>query len=125
MKPTEQTKFYDPIAKTKGNYLSACLASLVEIPIDSVPKFEDMNSQSEIDITMDIWLKSIGYNRVVCKHAFPSNYRLSKCIIIGKTKFGLEHAMISKDGLIIHNPHPDKIEIETIEEYWFILKSKN
>jgi len=125
VKPVEQTKFDLSFGESKSNHISACLASLVEVPIDSVPKFEEM-SESEMKLTMAIWLKSIGY--IIEFHnssPLPRISHMIEYIAIDRTQFGKQHAVIKKEGNVIHNPHPDKIEIFNTEEFWFIIKSSN
>jgi len=103
MNPVYQTKF----GKTEGNCLAACLASIFEIPIESVSdfgltdlwyaKFEDYMIQTfdlqPVDLLVD---KLDGWK--------PKGYHL----INGKSPRGnYDHAVVGLSGEPVHDPFPN------------------
>lgn len=120
MIPVDQT-----ITGDKGNCFAACIASILELPIGSVPNFaEDMDSEQGMCGAAKTWLESRGV--AYFPMCFPNPTAIEQthfgfsdyCIIGGygprKNDRGdfREHAVVGKTlpwGVeIVHDPHPDR-----------------
>lgn len=76
----------------KGNCLAAALASMLDLEISDIPKFEEM-CNATWKVALHEWAASIGV-RVEFTREIPSGY----CIGVGRAESGLLHAVILKDG---------------------------
>lgn len=98
-----------PITQTrvgrKGNCLSACLASILEIPLQLVPDFAaDTDSDEEFLLAVDAWLakKGLRYRQVAVGETAPVGYHTTE----GLSPRGGQHAVVAKDGAPVWDPHP-------------------
>jgi len=116
MKPTDQTKLHIP-GKQNGNCMNAALASLLEIDIEDIPHFEDMEKDKWYFALLD-WLTSIGFHliRWDCEVYLPSYF-----IANGPSPRGVEHSVIYRDTEMIHDPHPSRSGLEKITSVWALL----
>lgn len=112
MIPVSQNEF-----GSTGNCMSACLASIFEVPLGEVPNFFTVGG-TEPDKwwkTCRDWLRTKGFG--VMSLAVDSNI-LSMYegifIVSGKSNRGFEHAVVFKDGKIIHDPHPSLDGIDEV-----------
>ena len=122
MIPIQQTKFHSD--SQKGNCLAACIASLLEISLNQVPEFEEMDREDWQSALLDFLLNrgktlSILYDEVDFKleEAGDSCY-----IANGRSPRDLDvrHAVIFKNGKLEFDPHPSGDGILTEESYWVI-----
>jgi hypothetical protein len=119
----KQTKFGD-----EGNCFAACVATLLECDINCVPflgKDEDWNNYEE---KLNIFLKESyqiliswdEYDTEIYSDFINSRLENTYYIVSGKAARGFEHAVIYKNGMLAHDPHPDNTGIENISHiYWF------
>lgn len=107
MKPVFQSTFGFP----KGDCFSAVLASILEVPLEIVPRFCDHPDEDWTPLIND-WLRPRGLYYVV----FQWNDYLNEIIVgnggiyelSGRSPRGDHyHAVVGLGGLIIHDPHPD------------------
>lgn len=109
MKPLIQTV----MENGKGNCLAACIASILEVPIESVP---DLGAGTFLAV-MDEYLKTKGIvpvwvHAVQLASAWVGNAD-NYCILVGRSPRteGVSHAVVGKPNgygfKIIHDPHPD------------------
>lgn len=134
MIPVKQTKLSSGDGKVYGNCLRACLASLLEVDIDSIPAFEDKFGLKSNEWYTDFtnYLSSCGlkdYGYIGVKTEPPTQEELNNYIgldgyyiVCGKSprehvKNG--HAVIYYKGQPIHDPHPDNT---FLTELWFIWR---
>ena len=107
MKPVDQTTFGYP----HGNCFSACVASLLELPIDAVPFF--MGAGDDWYEKFSLWLSFHG------KGFYPVGFKLEKNglgwtpaglhILTGKSPRGdFLHSVVARGRSIVHDPHPDR-----------------
>jgi hypothetical protein len=87
-----------------GNCLPACVASLLEVPLEQVPHF-GANDWVE---HLTKWLATRGYYPIVC--TLPTDWRPAGLYILaGKSPRGdFLHAVIARGDEIIHDPHPSR-----------------
>lgn len=111
MKPVNQTRFGDP----GGNCFSACVASLLELPLDEVPYF--MEPEDWMGFFTD-WLRPHGFSPICFKalvgdeadRCLPGYY-----ILGGKSSRG-NHAVVAKGSKIVHDPHPSREGLLSLED---------
>lgn len=140
MKKVNQTIFGQ-----HGNCFAACLASLLELPIENVPNFHAMGKAAWLPTCRD-WLKQFGLFPII--HAMKHNFDyvdeyLIDCggihIAGGFTATGNPHSVIHQGRTLIHDPNPsfwilaneteilpservnDRIGLTTIEDMTFLV----
>lgn len=107
MKPVIQTQVGD-----HGNCFSACLASILELPIEDVPNFFEaqiIDGAAGWWAALRDWLWTRGYGVIVLND--PCG-RLSQSlpgllIVSGESPRGRMHATIWESGSLVHDPHPE------------------
>lgn len=110
MTPVIQTKLHDPENGIRGNCFRACLASILEIPIDDIPCFEDMMSVEEPEIWVTAFanwltpLKMDAYEVEVGKGETPRGYTIAT----GPSPRypDVLHSVVALDGKPFFDPHP-------------------
>lgn len=107
MKPVFQTKFGDK----SGNCFAACVASILELPLETVPNVCVLGD--DWFDSFIFWCGTIGYSYVelVIEHRKMSDGQY--CVVVGKSPRGdFKHCVVGRfeDGEIevVHDPHPDK-----------------
>ncbi len=105
-----------------GNCLSACVASILEMPIEEVPLFVDRHDPSVITQADGIfwaphdyfWTKRL--DAWLAKHGLQAKY-FDPCdpevapdfhILYGYSVLGNEHAVVGHAGRVVHDPHPSR-----------------
>jgi hypothetical protein len=118
MIPVQQTIFGPP----HGDCYRACVASILELPIDDVPNFVE-SGDKWIEATEDFLLKfrlqPITLMVDHCRDAglIPAGYH----IIGGKSPRGdFYHAVVGFKGNRVYDPHPDELGLRT-EETWTVF----
>jgi hypothetical protein len=116
MIPVTQTKLHDPANGVRGNCLAAAIASVLEIPIDEVPAFEehyDLPDDEWFDLLYDFLdgrqLEALYTDRP------PKGYAIAHGV--GST--GIRHSVVVLDGEFVHDPHPRGTFLKTVDYYWF------
>jgi len=103
MKPVMQTRFSED-----GNCFEACIASILEIPLEEVPDLKECKDVYEWNKTINSWLKTKGlqYMELETKE-YPFYFIESYHLIIGHKERGIYHAVVGLNGNVVHNPHPN------------------
>jgi hypothetical protein len=113
MKKVYQTEFGD-----KGNCLSACISTITGIKINKLPKIDLYDGWLR---RYNSGLKYHGYVLLYDKSCNISAYLDGGCYICaGKTKRGTHHAVVFKNGKMIHDPHPDGTGLQGISEMYYL-----
>ena len=97
MKPVMQTVFGE-----NGNCMQACVASLLELPLEDVPHFP-ISGQF---LALERYLKQFDIRPVAYPVGTIHPYNVYY-IGAGISPRGLRHAVVCKDLLVVHDPHPD------------------
>lgn len=120
MKPVLQTKF-----KEDGNCLCACLASLLEIPIESIPNPKHNDWQDEMNRWLienhGLYIMSAALNpdSNYLPSAFVNNYTIG----VGESCNNLLHAVICRDKRIVHDPLPNSgLTYDKINSFDLLVK---
>lgn len=109
MTPIDQTVFgFD-----EGNCFAACIASILEIPLDSIPFFFDVDDWWS---KFDSWLEAKGLDCMY--YLFGPNENTLKELSSSDTYIlsglspratdGQLHAVVAGQGKILHDPHPTR-----------------
>jgi len=105
MKPVKQEFLHRPDIGQQGDCLRACLASVLELPIASVPHFaqETVGSADFWNAVYD-WLDERGLN---WKHTDYHDLVAGRFYIVGGPSPRDGHHAVISDGLsIVFDPHP-------------------
>lgn len=131
MKPVYQTI----ITKKDGDCTRACIASLLELPIDAVPHF--MRFGNKWFEVLRYFLLSLGYD--CYGTGFPHSHKIKEYTIKGfvigtvnsKTFKDITHSVIiNSKGLCIHDPNPNKawkgINVVNTKDlkHWLLISNK-
>lgn len=118
MRPIDQTRFGDP----DGNCLSACLASLLELPLDEVPHFTGEGWRHRLDE----WLAARGQWVLAFAPPEPSSLDDAAAwldaavrgyaIVSGRSPRGLLHATVWRGGELVHDPHPSRAGLLGVQD---------
>jgi len=111
MKPVMQTITVDQITgywdfvkrSVPGNCFQACVASIMEMPIEAVPHF--MLFDPWVD-AFYAWMKQMGYqvDFTVDADEVPKD---TFYILSGRSPRGnFDHAVVAFNGETVHDPHP-------------------
>ena len=106
----------------RGDCESACLASLLELPLSEVPNFHD--SKEDFDKAQSNWLKAQGYFIVW----ITANKELEEIlemyyILVGTSPRNQDklHSVIAHQDKVVHDPHPSKKGIIKKDSYGLLL----
>lgn len=116
MQPIDQTKF----EAGRGNCFQAVLASIFEIPIESIPYFQD---EDDWFATCEKWmLECFGLQPVILNIVEDWN-PIGYHEISGFSPRGnFKHSVVGRDGGIVHDPHPSREGLKTIDSIMVFLK---
>ena len=121
MKRLTQTILADPARPdVQGNCLQAALASILDLPLVEVPHFvqDDHDHPDDPDwhwySRMLAWLTARGLHLRDGDGAPPGSLVLA----LGKSPRGLGHVVIQRDGETVHDPHPDRSGLVSVETTW-------
>lgn len=121
MIPVDQTMFYDPTQppeKQRGNCLQAVVASLLDLPLDEVPHFvqDDVNSGGKVHWwhSMVEFVRTHGWG---LHSAMLDTHPGEHLMVAGPSPRGkgIHHVVIYKDGEMVHDPHPDRTGLVSID----------
>ena len=116
----KQTKLHDPENNINGNCMAACFASLLELEIEEIPKFEDMDDDKWWPAVLK-WLDNKNIYLLRLKEFYPP----IKFIASGKSPRGnFDHVVIYNGEEMIHHPHPDNTGILNVNEIWILVDKK-
>lgn len=105
MTPAPQTVLYGEQAMGNGNCYTACLASLLDLPIWMVPPFEQMFARPDRDKRINRWLEQF----FKLKRVVVDGHQIDKLpefyMAAGHTIRKSYHAVIYSKGVLAHDPH--------------------
>ena len=129
MKPIMQTD----LTFETGNCGEACVASILEIELSDIPSLHNPDDPSDGNFyckNLRNFLDKFGLSyidlRVLDEHD-PADF-LKDCWIIATgpsprgTKDWHRHAVVWRNGKIIHDPHPNNEGLKEIEMYGIFIK---
>lgn len=99
--------------------ISACLASVLEIPLKEVPRFFEIAGADETEWWRAIkaWLATRGWGVInIDCNAFKLRRIDGYLIVAGESARGLGHSTVWHKGKMIHDPHPEQSGIKEPRE---------
>jgi hypothetical protein len=112
MIPVFQTNIHNE--STKGNCMRASLASIFELNIDNIPKFEEMDKNAWKN-SFKLWLSGMNLTlKEQCEPPSDSQFYIA----IGDTERGVLHCVVAQLGKTAHDPHPSQSGLINIKKYW-------
>lgn len=134
MKPVDQTIVSSLDETVHGNCLAACLASLLEVPLETVPELQKMDR--EWFGPFNDFLEAHGYQFLGTFHfhrdgrirTWSELLALSPGVdgffICGGTSHRAHvtrgHAVIYKDGVMVHDPHESRMGVLDLRDAMMI-----
>jgi hypothetical protein len=117
--PLHQTYFYGGYEEgiTRGNCWQTAIASVLDLPLDDVPHFVDIDERGGENwwyFTCN-WLWYRGYEiQRLSRHIYTNEYYF----VSGKSPRGdFYHVVIYQNGKMVHDPHPDSTGVLTEETF--------
>lgn len=114
-----QTKF----GPVEGNCFSACIASILEIPLDDIPA--DLITRTHWFRAINEWLRDSGRPwRMVCSREWlGASLQLDGVysIAAGCSTRGILHAVVQLGEEMVHDPHPDGTGIASVESRFLFV----
>lgn len=109
MKPVDQTKF----GKGVGNCMMACIASILEIPLEDVPEIElQYADYIERYYAWRAWFRSRGFGYLPFDVTEPDADVIMRwdgyTIGSGDNPDGISHAVVCYDEEVVHDPNPSR-----------------
>jgi len=112
MIPVFQTKIHSEA--TNGNCMRASLASIFELNIEDIPKFEEMDKASWKK-AFKAWLAGMS---VILKEQYQLPNHNQYYMAIGTTNRGVLHCVVALSGVTVHDPHPSQDGLTSVNKYW-------
>jgi hypothetical protein len=122
MTPVKQSKLYCTDGIHNGNCYTACLASLLDLPLWMVPPFEDMFGRGDWRSRTDDWLKRFFNLQLVRVEGHEPSSLPEYYIANGPAKRGVNHSVIYQNGELAHDPHPSCSGLLEVEWCWYLEK---
>ena len=104
MKPVEQTI----LTKGDGNCFSACLASILEMPLDVVPCYHTDSWHKDYENWLGVFglsMLSVGVTNYDGTPWFPRGYAI---LAAQSPRYDCLHAVVTLDDQIVWDPHPGR-----------------
>lgn len=122
MIPIDQEFIHAPESYIYGDCQRACIASLLELPLQDVPHFYETGNEAEYFESMNTFLANKGLFHLEVHPSYPfdnpkfcSQLREATDVyhmIYGRSLRGFLHAVVGRNGIIVHDPHPDKTGLD-------------
>ncbi len=110
MTPVDQTTFGHP----GGNCFSACIASVLELELDDVPYFMDVEDWFD---KFTKWLKPRGFFPMMFNAKDNPGWWPDGWAIAGGQSPRGSHSVVTYRDKIKHDPHPSRDRIAKIEDW--------
>lgn len=120
MTPVNQSKLYHPEGIHNGDCYAACLASLLELPLWMVPPFEQMFGRGDWRERTNVWLERLFGSELVRTDGHNPQHLPRFYIASGPASRGVHHSVIYEGGALVHDPHPSREGLLTVEWCWHI-----
>jgi len=108
MKPVDQTIF----TPQHGDCMRACVASILEWPIEKVPNFNE-EGHDHYEEKLTDWAKEYGITildvRIEDKNLLRKAFKGVYLIAFGQSpRFDCDHAVVYRGKFMAHDPHPSR-----------------
>ena len=113
MIPVLQTEYYP-----KGNCMAACLASILEIPLESIPNDHSPQWYVHLEEFVNGYGYSIDRFPAGCDPEFIRGYQIA---VINSPRGDWLHALVALDGVIVWDPFDGSTSSDSEIIGWDIL----
>ena len=133
MTPVDQSIMHDPENGKIGDCFRACVASLLDLPLEKVPHFmENKNKRWFDDFTK--WLSILDMSAVFIDSETIRDHIKEVVVVLGdqaiviaggKSPKGVAHSVLwtfHEGGRMVHDPHPSRKGILEVRDFTFITK---
>jgi hypothetical protein len=126
MTPVTQTIVANQIPGVRGNCIQACVASILDLPIDKVPHFGMIADAKSRLSAIDGFLNKYGYRLVGFAPASEiNNPTLARgvngyVIASGISPRNRAHVVIYKNGKMVHDVHPARKGLTKLNGFYVI-----
>lgn len=126
MKRVDQTILAsDPVRK--GNCVSACVATVLGVPLDQVPHFVEYGlalgdePEDRVSNGNAWWAMMLGYfygagYELVELDSAEAAERTEYLLVAGMSPRGVLHQVVYRDGTLWHDPHPSRDGVLDVQE---------
>lgn len=122
MTPVDQSIMHDPDNGQHGDCMRAVLASLLDLPIGSVPHFAllDAEGKGNFWIMIAEFCRQHGFSFVIMRGRFGWAEDAIYHGIGGKSPRNPagHHAVVGRNGQIFHDPHPSRAGLAGDPNEW-------
>ncbi|OPY16252.1 MAG: hypothetical protein A4E69_00272 [Syntrophus sp. PtaB.Bin138] len=130
MKPVMQTLF----GPEDGDCFRACLASIFDRDIETVPHFcrkgnEPWSTDTQAWLAHEYGLGLLSTMPIEAIEGLPKDSFIATLftlpchhLIIGRSPRGISHSVVGLSGKIIHDPHPDNLGLVEVQTWEFFVK---
>lgn len=124
MTPVRQTLFSNPDDPDAppGNCLQAAVASLLDLPLDEVPHFVGIDVAGGLHwwTHMRRWFRERGWSLRTGEPPAPGVLYLGGGPSPRANGGELHHVALYRDGVLVHDPHPDGLGVVEVTSRWTI-----
>ena len=130
MTPVDQTEF----GEGHGNCFSACIASLLNRPLSDLAEFHRLYTAwgramiaggklpwetrcAPVEELARVTGHAVAHLHSALEPFVPQGYAIAS----GPSPRGVDHSCVSLDGRIVHDPHPSRAGLVSIEYYAKLL----
>jgi hypothetical protein len=121
MRPVDQTSFgVKRFPHVPGNCLSACIASILEMPVEEIPNFVDTSDYRDGLWVgrLNAWLETLGlyaYTVLADEWDVHTNPPVGYYIAYGRSINNNLHAVVCKDNCMVHDPDSRRTGLVSVE----------
>jgi hypothetical protein len=113
-----------------GNCVRAAWASLLCVPLDSIPDFDPGHLEGKNQLEEERkWMRGLGYDLIVvpAKRADPPTSIPDHVfhLMSGLSERGYGHRVVGRGGKLVWDPHPSHTGLVELWSYTFLVPSIN
>jgi hypothetical protein len=117
MTPVDQTRF----GKPDGNCYAACIASILDRPLEEFDN-RPVDFENEFTESWQAFMATKGYALVEVLAGQTLITRGLHYIASGPSPRGpFDHAVVYRDGELVHDPHPSRDGVERVTWLIFVV----
>lgn len=128
MTPVTQTMFFEPdrpFTEQRGNCTSAVVASLLDVPIEAVPNFVEIDVAGGPHWWWLLWryLELMGKRLCTIDPRNPPDgfYAVGGLSARATETHPIHHVCVYRAGRLVHDPHPDGRGLLTEQDGWYLV----
>ena len=99
------------------------MASIFELPLEQCPDNNIWCSPDHIN-----WLFKLGYATIetdVLENFYGYHFIIGtspRVKIVNNVEYPIYHCCVGFNGVIVHDPHPDRTKLASKSEFWWFIK---